>query len=255
MRYGAQPERDAVRVPDRAVLGVAFPVAVAVEVFGAGHLGRDIGVGVGLGPAVLRLGPLGRSCRARRRTRCSGSRRTRSRTAHAGPRSRTARCPATRTEDRRPRRWRGWRRLGGRRGSGRRVDGTKLPSAVATSISRATSRARTRTRQAAALPRGCARSGRRARTISSSVAPSTRIVVEPTCSLGARIGVGGQAVAGGERAVALRQHPLALLAVVDPDRAVQVGEAADAARRVGPCGSAQHQQRQRRNGEVTQPSG
>ena len=34
---------DAARQPERTVLGMAVPVAVAVEVFGAGHLGRDVG--------------------------------------------------------------------------------------------------------------------------------------------------------------------------------------------------------------------
>ena len=33
------------REPDRTVLGVALPAAVAVQVFGAGHLGRDVSVG------------------------------------------------------------------------------------------------------------------------------------------------------------------------------------------------------------------
>ena len=59
--------------------------------------------------------------------------------------------------------------------------------------------------------------------------------------LGARITVCRQAVAGGQRAVARRFRPLALLTVVVADTALQVGQPADTARRVvfGPGGQRQ----------------
>ena len=50
----------------------------------------------------------------------------------------------------------------------------------------------------------------------------------------ARVALERKAVAGGERAIALRRHPLALFTVVEPHRAAGFGDAADAAGRVGP---------------------
>ncbi len=224
--------RDAARHPQRAVLGVLLPGAVAVEVFDAGHLGRDVarrdaavvaavafghpareGVAHRFQDAVLRgvgvvepeLGPL---------------------VAVHGQRAARALVE----------------RLAGEHGDAAGVVfavETVAAGALGGEAAFTGAQLELRHRLAAAQAHGQAATVQMQRQV---------LVVEPQhlelaatvqaqggradADLRAPVAIGGHAVAGGQRAVAFGGDPFALFRVVEPHLALHLGDAADAAGRV-----------------------
>ena len=229
------------RVPDRAVLGVAVPAAEAVEFFGTRHLGRDVGVGRGalfVAPVFgdHAVGELVGRQAVPRVAQLAGF------VVAAG-----AFAP----------------QLGALAGGDGEAEGV-LDAQVATPDAREGAVvgavdavvAGTLRRQAHLLGDDLDLFGLLARLHPQRQAAAVKLehqafvvdalkfelgaAAQPQhggtdAQLGAALWRGGQAVAGGQRAVALGVVPLAAFGVVPGDPAARVGQAADAARRVFLC--------------------